>query len=63
MVQCSSLLGPLRNIFLHVESWGGLLDLKNEKYVVSLFFIQAKHSSSLLLSYSYLEVLSTGDEF
>ena len=32
--------------------WGGLLDLKNEKYVVSLSFIQAGLSCSLILPLS-----------
>ena len=35
--------------FLHTCSRGGLLDLKNKKYVVSLSLIQAGLSSSLLL--------------
>ena len=45
------LFGPW-GAFLHMHSWEGLLDLKNEKYVVSLSLIWAGLSSSLFLPLS-----------
>ena len=41
---------------------GGLPDLKNEKYVVSLSFIQAGPSSSLFLPLLYLEVSAHSEQ-
>ena len=38
-----------RGTFLSMYSLGGLLDLKNKKYVVSLYSIQVGLSSTLLL--------------
>lgn len=55
MVWHPSLLRPLRN-FVSMCGLGGLLDPKNEKYVVSPSFIPVGRSSSLVLPYLYLEV-------
>ena len=47
---------PTPPAFLHLYSWEDLLDLENEKYVVSLSFFWAGLSSSQLLALSYLGV-------
>ena len=48
MGDAPSLCDPSRD-FMHMYSWEGLLDLKNEKYVVSLSLVWAGLSSSLAL--------------
>lgn len=53
---------PFCTCVVRLYSSGGLLDLKNEKYVVSLSFIQAGPSSSLFLPLLYLEVSAHSEQ-
>ena len=52
-------LFDLQGTFLRLCSWEGLLDLENEKYVSSVFYVGR---AQLLLPPAVLEYLSTGND-
>ena len=51
-----------QGVFLHICSQGDLLVLKTEKYVVSLSFVHAGFSSSLLLPFFALSICPQGTD-